>query len=86
MCAGVAELSQHWTVALEVREIQVRTRQKHLLLFVFVPDEYNYLYSSGIPFNTIFIIRREYKPVDLFRPEVATNLQLNRKFRALFII
>ena len=42
-----------------------------------IPDEYNYFYSSGIPLNNIFIIRRKYKPEDLFRQEVATNLQLN---------
>ena len=39
------------------------------------------MYSSGIPLNTIFIIHREYKLEDLLRPEVATNLQLNQKFR-----
>ena len=40
----------------------------------------------GIPLNKIFIIRREYKLEDVFKPEVATNLQLNRKFPPLFII
>ena len=37
-------------------------------------------HSSGI------VIRREYKPEDIFiifRPEVATTLQLNRKFQPL---
>ena len=87
MCAGVAELSERWTVDLEVRPMQVRTPSENiLLLFLFVSDEYNYFYSSGIPFNKMFIIRQEYKSEDLYRPEVATNLQLNRKFRPLFII
>ena len=83
----MAELSERWTVNLEVWSMQVQTPSE---IFCF------YFYSS--PTNKIifirretllikiFIIRRKYKPEDLFRPEVATNLQLNRKFRPLFII
>ena len=60
MCAGMAELSERWTVDLEVRPMQVQTRQKYfafifirpqrIKLFVFIGNsvEYNFHYSSGI--------------------------------------
>ena len=57
--------------------MQVGTPSEIFWFFLFVLDEQNYFYSSEIPLNKIVIIRREYKPEDLFRPEVATNLQLN---------
>ena len=80
MSAGVAELLEALNSrpggASDPRSNPVRN---NLLLSLFVPDD-NYFYSSGIPLNKIFIIRSEYKPEDLFRQEVATNLQLNRKF------
>ena len=47
-----------------------------LLLFLFVLDDYNYFYLSRIPLKKIDNIRREYKPEDVFRPKVATYLQL----------
>ena len=84
MCSGVAELSE--ALDLDVRAIQVRTlseifcfyfySSRRIKLFLFV--------RNSVEYN--FIIRREHKPEDLFRAEVATNLQLNRKFWPLFII
>ena len=86
LCAGVVELSE----ALDSRPGGTSNPSSNpvrniLLLFLFVRDEYKYFYLSGIPLNKICIIRREYKTKDLFRSEVATNLQLNWKFRPLFI-
>ena len=86
MCVVVAELSERWTVDLEVRAIQVRTRQKYFPLIFIRTRWLKLFYSSGIQLNNFYIIRREYQPKDVFGPEVATNLQLNRKFLPLFII
>ena len=80
MCAGVAELSERWTVDLEVWPIQVQNPSE---IFCF----YFFIRPRGILLKQIFIIRREYKPEYVFRPKVATNIHLNRKFfPPLFII
>ena len=80
MCTGVAELSEHWTADLEVQPIQVRT------FYFYSSPTIKIILIRRNPVEIIFIIRREYKPEDVFRLEVATNIQLNRKFPPLFII
>ena len=86
MCVVVAKLSERWTVDLKVRAIQVPTLSE-IFAFIFIRLRWLKLfYSSGILLNKFFIIREEYKPEDVFRPEFVTNLQLNRKFLPLFII
>ena len=65
--------------------MQVRTTSE-ILRFFNRPRRIKLLLFVEILLNKIFIIRREYKPEDLLRPEVATNLQLNQKFWSLFII
>ena len=57
-----------------IKIIFIRPRRLQLFLFI------------GNPVENFFIIRWEYKPEDVFRPEVVTNLQLNQKFPPLFII
>ena len=47
---------------------------RNILLFLFVSDEYNYFYSSGIPLNKIFIIRR-----NIYR-----KIYLDRKLRPIY--
>ena len=47
------------------------------------PSEIFCLYFYSSPTNKIIFIRLEYKPKDLFRLEVATNLQLHQKFNCL---
>ena len=60
MFAGVAELSE----ALDSRPRGASDSSSNpvrniLLLFVFIPDEQNYFYSSGIQLNKICIMRRK---------------------------
>ena len=85
MCAGVAELSERWTVDLEMRPIQVRTRQKYFAFIFIRLRRLKLLLFVG---NSVGIknLLNVGKPEDVFRPEVATNLQLNRMFPPLFII
>ena len=87
MCAAVAELLE----ALDGRHggaSDPSSNPSEIFCFYIYSCPMNTIIfiHQGIQLNKIVIIRREYKPEDLFRPEVATNLQLNQKFRPLFII
>ena len=58
--------------------MQVRNTVRNILLLFFIRSQRIKLFLFvGILLNKICIIHQKYKPEDLFRPEVATNLQLN---------
>ena len=78
MCAGVAELSERWTVDLEVRPMQVRTSSE---IFCF------HFYS--FPTNKFIFMRRESRGIKFFilreyKPEVKCGKSFSIRFAIPF--